>query len=191
MGSPGDPPQANEAPAHRVRVDGFFMDEAEVTNKQFAEFIKATGFVTEAEKKPDWELMKKQLPEGTPKPPDDVLVPGLLSSRHPPSRFLSTMSPVGGDGCQARIGGTPKARQAIFKDERIIPSCMSVSTTPAPMRNGLANDFRPKRNGNTPPAGDLPASDSPGETNILAKSKVAGQTSGKEPSQQEHQARRL
>ena len=84
MGSPGAPPQANEAPAHRVRIDGFFMDETEVTNRQFAEFVKATGFVTEAEKKPDWELMKKQLPEGTPKPPDDVLVPGALVFSPPP-----------------------------------------------------------------------------------------------------------
>jgi formylglycine-generating enzyme required for sulfatase activity len=85
MGSPGDPPQANEAPAHRVRLDSFFMDETEVTNKQFAEFVQATGFVTEAEKKPDWEIMKKQLPEGTPKPSDDLLVPGALVFSPPPA----------------------------------------------------------------------------------------------------------
>ncbi len=39
-------------PVHRVHVSGFFMDATEVTNKQFAEFIKATGYVTVAEQKP-------------------------------------------------------------------------------------------------------------------------------------------
>jgi len=67
-----------ERPAHRVKVDGFWMDETEVTNKDFEKFVKATGYITTAEIKPDWEELKKQLPPGTPKPPDDVLVPGSL-----------------------------------------------------------------------------------------------------------------
>ncbi|MEM1085872.1 MAG: formylglycine-generating enzyme family protein [Verrucomicrobiota bacterium] len=37
-------------PIHRVHVDSFWMDETEVTNRQFAEFVEATGFVTFAEK---------------------------------------------------------------------------------------------------------------------------------------------
>jgi formylglycine-generating enzyme required for sulfatase activity len=37
-------------PVHRVYVDGFGMDATEVTNGQFAEFVKATGYVTIAEK---------------------------------------------------------------------------------------------------------------------------------------------
>lgn len=39
-------------PVHRVFVDGFFMDETDVTNAQFAEFVRATGYVTLAERKP-------------------------------------------------------------------------------------------------------------------------------------------
>jgi len=39
-------------PIHRVYVDGFFMDKTDVTNAQFAEFVKATGYVTVAEKAP-------------------------------------------------------------------------------------------------------------------------------------------
>src|SRR6476646_6664329 len=31
-------------PVHRVRVNGFFMDETEVTNKEFAAFVTATGY---------------------------------------------------------------------------------------------------------------------------------------------------
>jgi formylglycine-generating enzyme required for sulfatase activity len=39
-------------PVHRVYVDGFFMDKTDVTNAQFARFVKATGYVTVAERKP-------------------------------------------------------------------------------------------------------------------------------------------
>ena len=64
----------DERPAHQVMVDGFWMDETEVTNAQFQEFVDATGYVTTAEVPPNWEEMKKQLPPGTPKPPDSVLI---------------------------------------------------------------------------------------------------------------------
>jgi sulfatase modifying factor 1 len=39
-------------PIHRVYVDGFFMDKTDVTNAQFAAFVKVTGYVTIAEKTP-------------------------------------------------------------------------------------------------------------------------------------------
>ncbi|MHC2456611.1 formylglycine-generating enzyme required for sulfatase activity [Rhizobium leguminosarum] len=41
-----------EAPAHPVKVDGFWIDATPVTNRQFAAFVKATGHVTVAEKTP-------------------------------------------------------------------------------------------------------------------------------------------
>ena len=56
-----DPPDMDEVgmkatkdarPIHRVYVDGFFMDKTDVTNAQFAKFVKATGYVTVAERKP-------------------------------------------------------------------------------------------------------------------------------------------
>lgn len=40
-------------PVHLVSVDGFWMDKTPVTNSQFAAFVKATGYVTAAERKPD------------------------------------------------------------------------------------------------------------------------------------------
>ena len=39
-------------PIHRVSVDGFWMDQTDVTNEQFAKFVAATGYVTVAEQKP-------------------------------------------------------------------------------------------------------------------------------------------
>jgi formylglycine-generating enzyme required for sulfatase activity len=67
-----------EKPSHKVTVDGFFIDITEVTNKQFKAFVDATDYVTIAERKIDWEEMKKQLPQGTPKPHDSILQPGSL-----------------------------------------------------------------------------------------------------------------
>jgi len=43
---------ADARPIHRVRVDGFWMDRTEVTNAQFAAFVRATGYVTVAERAP-------------------------------------------------------------------------------------------------------------------------------------------
>jgi sulfatase modifying factor 1 len=77
----------NERPAHRVQVEGFWIDEHDVTNAEFAKFVEASGYVTTAEKKPDWEELKKQLPLDTPKPDDSVLVAGSLV-------FTPTLHPV-------------------------------------------------------------------------------------------------
>ena len=40
-------------PIHRVYVDGFWMDKTDVTNEEFARFVKATGYVTIAERTAD------------------------------------------------------------------------------------------------------------------------------------------
>jgi sulfatase modifying factor 1 len=57
---------------------GFWMDKAEVSNAQFQQFVEATGYITTAEKIPDWEIMQQQLPAGTPKPHDSVFVAASL-----------------------------------------------------------------------------------------------------------------
>ena len=51
MGSDKHYPE--EAPVHRVTVDGFWIDSTPVTNRQFSEFVRATGHVTFAEIPPD------------------------------------------------------------------------------------------------------------------------------------------
>jgi len=78
MGANGETRQQNELPVHMVRVDGFFMDETEVSNAQFHAFIQATGYVTVAQRPVDWEELKKQFPPGTPAPPAEQLQPGSL-----------------------------------------------------------------------------------------------------------------
>lgn len=61
MGSDHHYPE--EAPAHRVSVDSFWIDPTPVTNRQFKRFVRATGYTTSAEKKPDPRDYPGALPE--------------------------------------------------------------------------------------------------------------------------------
>ena len=61
MGSNDHYPE--EAPAHRVGVEGFWIDRGPVTNAQFRKFVKATGHQTVAEKPADPAAYPDALPE--------------------------------------------------------------------------------------------------------------------------------
>lgn len=52
-----------EAPVHRVRVDGFWMDTHTVTNEEFKRFVTQTGHVTLAERPADPVDYPGALPE--------------------------------------------------------------------------------------------------------------------------------
>jgi formylglycine-generating enzyme required for sulfatase activity len=76
MGSDHHYPE--EAPAHRVRVDGFWIDRHTVTNREFARFVAKTGHVTVAERAPD--------PADYPGAREELLVPASTvfeSPSHP------------------------------------------------------------------------------------------------------------
>lgn len=77
MGSDGH--YQEEAPAHRVRVGGFWISPAAVTNREFADFVRATGYRTVAERPLD--------PEMFPGAPAENLVPGSMV-------FTGTPGPV-------------------------------------------------------------------------------------------------
>ncbi|MFI5125174.1 MAG: formylglycine-generating enzyme family protein [Chitinophagales bacterium] len=78
MGASDKEGRADEYPVHKVKCSGFWVDDHEVTNAEFQKFVAATGYVTTAQKPPEWEDLKKQLPAGTPKPPDSLLVASSL-----------------------------------------------------------------------------------------------------------------
>lgn len=61
---------------HKVYVDGFWMDKTELTNRQFAKFVEATGYKTVAEKDPN--------PEQFPSHLRDKLLPFSLVFKKPP-----------------------------------------------------------------------------------------------------------
>ncbi|MFB9903898.1 formylglycine-generating enzyme family protein [Allokutzneria oryzae] len=68
MGSDGHRPE--EAPAHRVAVEGFWIDRYPVTNRDFERFVRKTRYVTLAERVPD--------PAGHPAARPELLVPGSV-----------------------------------------------------------------------------------------------------------------
>jgi formylglycine-generating enzyme len=68
-----------ERPVHSVEVDGFWMDRHPVTVAQFQQFVRATGYVTVAERPPD--------PADYPDADPSLLVPGSLV-------FQKTRGPV-------------------------------------------------------------------------------------------------
>lgn len=75
MGSSNHYPE--EAPAHSVAVDGFWMDRYTVTNQQFDRFVQETGYVTVAER----QLDASDFPDA----PAENLVPGSLVFHKTPS----------------------------------------------------------------------------------------------------------
>jgi len=88
MGSSENYTETDEGPEVLVKLDPFFMDETEVTNAQFKLFVKETGYITVSERPVDWNQIKKDLPEGTPKPHDSILAPGSLVFS-PPSQSVN------------------------------------------------------------------------------------------------------
>lgn len=92
MGAEGG--QNDERPVHRVTVSGFWMDETEVTNEQFAKFVEETGHVTVAERQPD----AKDFPDAPP----ELLVPGSVV-------FQASVGPVPLDNFLAWWKWTPGA----------------------------------------------------------------------------------
>ncbi len=78
MGGDNNQAKNDELPKHKVTISSFWMDKTPVTNAQFQEFVNATKYVTTAENKPDWEVLKFQAPPNTPKPSEDMLVPASL-----------------------------------------------------------------------------------------------------------------
>lgn len=84
IGDPQNLYTSSEKKEAVVEVDGFWMDEHEVTNAQFKKFVEATGYKTIAERPIVWEELKSQLPPDTPKPHDSILQPGSLVFTPPP-----------------------------------------------------------------------------------------------------------
>lgn len=74
-----EPMHAEEGPPQTVEVAAFSIDRTEVTNRQFAEFVDATGYVTQAERAPD-----------------PALYPGVPASQLRPSSlvFFAPRSPA-------------------------------------------------------------------------------------------------
>ena len=80
-----DPESEDAKPVHLVTLDGFWMDQTEVTNAQFAAFVKATSYMTFAEKAPN--------PKDYPGVPAGKLVAGSAVFK-PPAGPVSLADPL-------------------------------------------------------------------------------------------------
>lgn len=76
MGSEKHYPE--EAPVHKVTVDGFWMDAYTVTNEEFHRFVRATGYVTSSERAPN--------PDDYPGAGPELLVPASVVFQKPRQR---------------------------------------------------------------------------------------------------------
>ncbi|MGH1433842.1 MAG: formylglycine-generating enzyme family protein [Lewinella sp.] len=81
MGGKSAQADPDELPRRVVKVDAFWIDATEVTNKEFSKFVAATNYKTVAERDIDWDEMVKNLPPGTQKPDDAMLAAGSLVFR--------------------------------------------------------------------------------------------------------------
>jgi formylglycine-generating enzyme required for sulfatase activity len=75
-----DASMSDARPVHEVVVDGFWIDRTEVTNRQFARFVAATGYRTVAERKPE----AKDFPDA---PPENLVAGSLVFT--PPAGEVS------------------------------------------------------------------------------------------------------
>ena len=178
MGSDDAESYPPERPAHRVRVDSFFIDTTEVTNEQFKAFTDATKYVTMAERIPDWEQLKLQVPAGIPKPPDETLVAGSVVFIAPstaietddPSRWWHWVP-----GANWRHPEGPESTL----DGRWSHAVTHVSwDDAAALRNGLASDFPPRPSSSSQLVENLPLPSMDGAT-ISCPAPSEWRTSGK------------
>ncbi len=155
MGSDQHYPE--EAPVHRVTVDGFWIDRTPVTNRQFKEFVRATGHVTFAEIPPD----PKDYPGALP----HMLYAGSLVFTPPqPSGRPARLEPVVAVHQGRQLAASRTGRRATSTRSTIIPSCTWRFPTRSPTRNGPARNCRPKPNGSSPRAAGSTAPSSRGAT---------------------------
>ncbi len=151
----GDPPDMDDVgmkatsdsrPIHRVYVDGFWMDTTVVTNKQFEAFVRATGYVTMAERKPRAE----DFPGA---PPENLVAGSVVFSPpdHPVplDNHLEWWSYVKGASWRHPIGPS----SSIAGKDRVSRRARRVPRTPRRMASGRASGCRLKPNGSSRRAG--------------------------------------
>ena len=143
MGSDQHYPE--EAPAHRVTVDGFWMDAYPVTNTRFREFVEVTGHTTFAEVPPNPEDYPGAIPE--------MMYAGSLVFEKPPVRVDLRDSRQWWSFVRGADWLHPRGSGSTLKRPRAsIPSCTSRIRTPKRTRRGSARCCRPRRSGSSPRA---------------------------------------
>ena len=134
-------------PIHRVYVDGFWMDQTEVTNQQFATFVKATGYVTFAEKTPRAE-------DYPGAPPENLVAGSVIFS--PPDHAVPLDDHFRWWAyAQGANWRHPEGPESDLKGREQHPVLHVAYEDARLMRSGRASEFPPRRSGSSPRAGGL------------------------------------
>lgn len=136
---------AEEGPIRQTRVNAFWIDPHEVTNRQFAEFVAATSYVTVAEKPVDpglFNVPADHIPPDMLKPGSAVFTPPKTQSNHYYDWWeylpgASWRKPYGPNGPDAQ------------ENQPVVHLAWPDMIAYADWRGGR---FRQRRNGNMPPA---------------------------------------
>ena len=155
-----------EAPVHRVTVGPFLMDEHPVTVAEFRRFVKATGYVTVAERAPDPEQFPDTLPE--------LLVPGSLVFRKATGPVNLRDVSTGGPTRRARSGVTRRARRATSVDANGTATHVAFEDAEA-YAAWAGKALRPRSNGSSPHEVDSSRQPSRGER-VRARGQVMANT---------------
>ena len=120
---------------HTVQLDAFLIDATCVTNAQFATFVKATGYRTEAEQFGSSAVFH-------------------LAVRRELGRTCSgsRAGRPGGSTSAAPAGGIPKGLGSTITDRQNHPVVHVSWHDARPTARGPASGCRPRRSGSTPPA---------------------------------------
>ena len=167
MGSDQHYPE--EAPAHKVTVDGFWMDPHTVTNAEFTRFVDETGYVTLAEKPAraeDYPGAKPELLE-----PSSVVFEKPARPVDMRNAYNWWTYVKGADWRHPR--GPESTLDGTVGNTRW---CTSPSRTPRPTRHGPARSCRPKPNGNSPRAAGSTAPSIAGATSSRPAAKPMANT---------------
>ena len=128
-------PLDGEGPVRDVTVEPLSIDTVTVTNARFATFVKASGYVTDAERY-GWSFVFHLL-----------VAPDVDAMVDRASADAPWWLPVPG-----ATGGRPKARGRRPAIDRTIPRCTCLGTMRRPTARGPAVGCRPRPNGSTRPA---------------------------------------
>ena len=135
MGSTGEMayPDDGEGPVHDVELSPFRIDPYAVSNARFAEFVDATGFVTEAQRF-GWSFVFAGLL------PDDF-----------PDTAVGRQRAVVAAGVRGRLGASRRARSPTSTDAPTTRSSTCRGPTPRRSVSGAGPACPPRRSGSTPP----------------------------------------
>ena len=154
MGSEAFYPE--ERPVHQVEVDGFWIDEQPVTVAEFRRFVKATGYVTLAERPPD--------PADYPDADPACSSPARWCSGPRAGRSTSTTSATGGPTCPGASWRRPEGPGSDTYTRGRHPVTQVAYEDARPTPRGRARRCRPRPSGSTRRAAASRARRSPGAT---------------------------